>query len=84
MKTFLKELWTSILATVVLCVVVSGVSKQKHSRQCDQDSKKQRIVSVVCRFEGDPATGRHLGGDTSGKVVRNLDFRHSVERTSQT
>src|SRR6201993_659731 len=25
MKTFLKELWTSILATVVLCVVVSGV-----------------------------------------------------------
>src|SRR5208282_6723550 len=24
MKTFLKELWTSILATVVLCVVVSG------------------------------------------------------------
>src|ERR1700761_1803869 len=25
MKTFLKELWTSILGTVVLCVVVSGV-----------------------------------------------------------
>jgi len=25
MKTFLKELWTSIIATVVLCVVVSGV-----------------------------------------------------------
>jgi len=25
MKTFLKELWTSIVATVVLCVVVSGV-----------------------------------------------------------
>src|SRR5260370_21562734 len=25
MKTFLKELWTSIAATVVLCVVVSGV-----------------------------------------------------------
>jgi potassium-transporting ATPase KdpC subunit len=24
MKTFLKELWTSIIATVVLCVVVSG------------------------------------------------------------
>ena len=25
MKTFLKELWTSIVATVVLCLVVSGV-----------------------------------------------------------
>src|SRR6202047_2307273 len=25
MKTFLKELWTAIVATVVLCVVVSGV-----------------------------------------------------------
>jgi potassium-transporting ATPase KdpC subunit len=25
MKTFLKELWTSIVATIVLCVVVSGV-----------------------------------------------------------
>jgi K+-transporting ATPase ATPase C chain len=25
MKTFLKELWTSIVATVVICVVVSGV-----------------------------------------------------------
>jgi K+-transporting ATPase ATPase C chain len=25
MKTFLKELWTSIAATVVLCVVVSGI-----------------------------------------------------------
>src|ERR1700675_5210484 len=25
METFLKELWTSIVATVVLCVVVSGV-----------------------------------------------------------
>ena len=25
MKTFLKELWTSIVATVVLCVVVSGI-----------------------------------------------------------
>ena len=25
MKTFVKELWTSIVATVVLCVVVSGV-----------------------------------------------------------
>src|SRR5580700_11972237 len=25
MKTFLKELWTSIVATVVLCAVVSGV-----------------------------------------------------------
>jgi potassium-transporting ATPase KdpC subunit len=25
MKTFLKELWTSIIATIVLCVVVSGV-----------------------------------------------------------
>jgi K+-transporting ATPase ATPase C chain len=25
MKTFLKELWTSIIATVVLCLVVSGV-----------------------------------------------------------
>jgi K+-transporting ATPase ATPase C chain len=25
MRTFLKELWTSIIATVVLCVVVSGV-----------------------------------------------------------
>src|SRR5450631_748678 len=25
MKTFLKELWTSIAATVVLCVVVSGL-----------------------------------------------------------
>jgi potassium-transporting ATPase KdpC subunit len=25
MKTFLKELWTSIVATVVLCVVVSGL-----------------------------------------------------------
>ena len=25
MKTFLKELWTSIMATVVLCLVVSGV-----------------------------------------------------------
>src|SRR5580692_7291204 len=25
MRTFLKELWTSIVATVVLCVVVSGV-----------------------------------------------------------
>lgn len=25
MKTFLKELWTSIAATIVLCVVVSGV-----------------------------------------------------------
>src|SRR6202790_2676152 len=25
MKTFFKELWTSIVATVVLCVVVSGV-----------------------------------------------------------
>jgi potassium-transporting ATPase KdpC subunit len=25
MRTFLKELWTSIMATVVLCVVVSGV-----------------------------------------------------------
>jgi K+-transporting ATPase ATPase C chain len=25
MKTFLKELWTSVVATVVLCVVVSGI-----------------------------------------------------------
>ena len=25
MKAFLKELWTSILATVVLCIVVSGI-----------------------------------------------------------
>jgi potassium-transporting ATPase KdpC subunit len=25
MKTFIKELWTSIVATIVLCVVVSGV-----------------------------------------------------------
>jgi K+-transporting ATPase ATPase C chain len=25
MKTFLKELWTSIVATVVLCLVVSGI-----------------------------------------------------------
>jgi K+-transporting ATPase ATPase C chain len=25
MKTFLKELWTSIVATIVLCVVVSGI-----------------------------------------------------------
>ena len=25
MKTFLKELWTSIVATVVLCVIVSGI-----------------------------------------------------------
>jgi potassium-transporting ATPase KdpC subunit len=25
MKTFLKELWTSIVATIVLCVVVSGL-----------------------------------------------------------
>jgi K+-transporting ATPase ATPase C chain len=25
MKTFLKQLWTSIVATVVLCVVVSGI-----------------------------------------------------------
>ena len=25
MKTFLKELWTAVAATVVLCVVVSGV-----------------------------------------------------------
>jgi potassium-transporting ATPase KdpC subunit len=25
MKTFLKELWTSIAATIVLCVVVSGI-----------------------------------------------------------
>ena len=25
MKTFLKDLWTSIIATVVLCVVVSGI-----------------------------------------------------------
>ena len=25
MKTFIKELWTSIIATIVLCVVVSGV-----------------------------------------------------------
>src|ERR1700722_618396 len=25
MKTFLKELWTSVAATVVLCVVVSGL-----------------------------------------------------------
>jgi K+-transporting ATPase ATPase C chain len=25
MKTFLKELWTSIVATIVICVVVSGV-----------------------------------------------------------
>jgi potassium-transporting ATPase KdpC subunit len=25
MKTFLKELWTSIVATIVLCLVVSGV-----------------------------------------------------------
>ena len=25
MKTFLKELWTSIVATVVLCVIVSGL-----------------------------------------------------------
>jgi K+-transporting ATPase ATPase C chain len=25
MRTFLKELWTSVIATVVLCVVVSGV-----------------------------------------------------------
>ena len=25
MKTFLKELWTSIVATMVLCVVVSGI-----------------------------------------------------------
>src|ERR1700730_15471726 len=25
MKTFLKELWTAIVATVVLCLVVSGV-----------------------------------------------------------
>jgi K+-transporting ATPase ATPase C chain len=25
MKTFLKELWTSIIATIVLCLVVSGI-----------------------------------------------------------
>jgi potassium-transporting ATPase KdpC subunit len=25
MRTFLKELWTSIIATIVLCVIVSGV-----------------------------------------------------------
>jgi hypothetical protein len=65
-------------------VVVSGVSKQEHSRQSRQYPEEQRIVAVVSRFEKDRALGRHLGGYASGKVSRNSDFRYGVERTSQT